>query len=258
MSTSNWTCPPAHPFIPATTGDRRSPCPALNALANHGYLPRNGQNIGLWHLIRAVQEVYNLSFILAALLALAGVLLCGHSFRLDLDALAMHNKIEHDASLVHANALGQQRAPTKVDPKLLKSFLSYADPQRGMSLYDLAQVRISREAQLAHPLDPIHSQIGAAEAALCWLLLKQDDGRIPSSILLQWYGEERLPDNWARPRRVIGLLNARTKAMEVAGIMNGLRKSTCRGTPSSSNFNAFALGLRRIFSTNIATFHRSS
>ncbi|KIK41958.1 hypothetical protein CY34DRAFT_84406 [Suillus luteus UH-Slu-Lm8-n1] len=246
MSTPNWTCPPAHPFIPATQGDRRSPCPALNALANHGYLPRNGQNIGLWHLISAVQEVYNLSFILAAVLALAGVLFCGRAFRLDLDALALHNKIEHDASLVHADALGQQRAPIEVDPKLLKSFLSHADPQRGMSLYDLAQVRISREAQLARPLDLVHSQIGAAEAALCWLLLKQDSGRIPSSTLLQWYGEERLPDNWARPRRVIGLLDARSKAAEVTNIMSSLKKSTCRTTPSSSNFDVSVLGLRTI------------
>ncbi|KAF1785265.1 Chloroperoxidase [Phytophthora cactorum] len=32
--------------VPNTTATfRRSPCPALNALANHGYLPRNGQNI---------------------------------------------------------------------------------------------------------------------------------------------------------------------------------------------------------------------
>ncbi|KAG1751766.1 Chloroperoxidase [Suillus lakei] len=250
MSTSNWISPPAHPFIPATPGDRRSPCPALNALANHGYLPRNGQNIGLWHLICAVQEVYNLSFILAALLAMTGILLCGHAFCLDLDALAIHNKIEHDASLVHANASGQQRAPTKVDPELLKSFLSYADPRRGMSLYDLAQVRISREAQLSHPLDLIHSQIGAGEAALCWLLLKEDSGRIPSSTLLQWYGEERLPDNWARPRHVIGLLNARAKAVEVANIMSSLDKSTCRGAQSSSNFQVYVLSLRTILKCN--------
>jgi hypothetical protein len=25
-------------------GDLRSPCPALNALANHGFLPRDGRN----------------------------------------------------------------------------------------------------------------------------------------------------------------------------------------------------------------------
>ncbi|KIJ34100.1 hypothetical protein M422DRAFT_263899 [Sphaerobolus stellatus SS14] len=33
---------PAHPFIAAGPNDIRGPCPALNTLASHGYLPRNG------------------------------------------------------------------------------------------------------------------------------------------------------------------------------------------------------------------------
>jgi hypothetical protein len=40
--------------------DSRSPCPALNALANHGYLPRDGKNISPDVLQRAVQ-VYSLT-----------------------------------------------------------------------------------------------------------------------------------------------------------------------------------------------------
>ncbi|KIJ46634.1 hypothetical protein M422DRAFT_107608, partial [Sphaerobolus stellatus SS14] len=32
----------AHAFIPAGPNDIRGPCPALNTLAYHGYLPRNG------------------------------------------------------------------------------------------------------------------------------------------------------------------------------------------------------------------------
>ncbi|CAE6341219.1 unnamed protein product [Rhizoctonia solani] len=31
-----------HAFQPPTAGDKRGPCPGLNALANHGYLPHNG------------------------------------------------------------------------------------------------------------------------------------------------------------------------------------------------------------------------
>ncbi|CAE6424652.1 unnamed protein product [Rhizoctonia solani] len=31
-----------HAFRPPTAGDKRGPCPGLNALANHGYLPHNG------------------------------------------------------------------------------------------------------------------------------------------------------------------------------------------------------------------------
>ena len=32
----------AHAFVPPGSGDERGPCPGLNALANHGYLPHNG------------------------------------------------------------------------------------------------------------------------------------------------------------------------------------------------------------------------
>jgi hypothetical protein len=31
-----------HAFHPPTASDQRGPCPALNALANHGYIPHNG------------------------------------------------------------------------------------------------------------------------------------------------------------------------------------------------------------------------
>ena len=37
----------------------RSPCPGINALANHGYLPRNGLNISLEQFITGVREGYN-------------------------------------------------------------------------------------------------------------------------------------------------------------------------------------------------------
>lgn len=31
-----------HAFVAPAAGDQRGPCPGLNALANHGYLPHNG------------------------------------------------------------------------------------------------------------------------------------------------------------------------------------------------------------------------
>ncbi|KAF8186589.1 hypothetical protein K438DRAFT_1907621 [Mycena galopus ATCC 62051] len=68
--------PRDYPFIPAGALDRRSPCPALNTLANHGYLPRRGTHITFTHLLHAVRTVYNLSLPLALLLTLAGFLTC--------------------------------------------------------------------------------------------------------------------------------------------------------------------------------------
>lgn len=36
-----------HAFIPPGAGDLRGPCPGLNALSNHGYLPRDGKRLWL-------------------------------------------------------------------------------------------------------------------------------------------------------------------------------------------------------------------
>lgn len=43
-------------FQPARVGDSRSPCPALNSLANHNILPRNGRGISLPILIAALKS----------------------------------------------------------------------------------------------------------------------------------------------------------------------------------------------------------
>ncbi|KAL8676890.1 MAG: hypothetical protein Q9224_007243, partial [Gallowayella concinna] len=37
----------------------RSPCPAINSLANHGYLPRHGQNITLVEFIKGFKDGFN-------------------------------------------------------------------------------------------------------------------------------------------------------------------------------------------------------
>ncbi|KAF8888466.1 heme-thiolate peroxidase [Gymnopilus junonius] len=45
----------AHPYQPLRPGDQRGPCPALNTLASHGYLPRNGVATPV-QIINAVQQ----------------------------------------------------------------------------------------------------------------------------------------------------------------------------------------------------------
>ncbi|RLN57339.1 hypothetical protein BBJ29_005607 [Phytophthora kernoviae] len=77
---------------------RRSPCPALNALANHGYLPRDGQNITHDMLITAIKDVYNVGNDVGELLV------ADIPTTSSLDNLGIHNLIEHDASLVHTDA----------------------------------------------------------------------------------------------------------------------------------------------------------
>ncbi|KAI7261180.1 Cloroperoxidase [Hortaea werneckii] len=58
-----------HAFQPPGPHDRRGPCPGLNSLANHGYLPRNGIT-SVTQAIDACQKAFGMGYDLAAALAI--------------------------------------------------------------------------------------------------------------------------------------------------------------------------------------------
>ncbi|KAG9092035.1 hypothetical protein FRC07_011738 [Ceratobasidium sp. 392] len=55
-------------FVPPTAGDKRGPCPGLNALANHGYLPHNGVT-PLGQAVDATNKVFGMGLDLGTLLS---------------------------------------------------------------------------------------------------------------------------------------------------------------------------------------------
>ncbi|PPQ79175.1 hypothetical protein CVT25_002798 [Psilocybe cyanescens] len=157
--------PMDHEFRPCPLDGSRSPCPALNALANHGFISRRGRRLSFFEVVGAIVLVYNLSYPLACLLTLAGFITCGrvslwrrpsiprwkHSsfllwlliplllpikvalcfvprFLLDLSSLSRRGtlKIAHDASFVHPNSVPSV-AP---DPTLLMDLLEYSSGRR--------------------------------------------------------------------------------------------------------------------------------
>ncbi|KAJ6476386.1 hypothetical protein C8R45DRAFT_1077286 [Mycena sanguinolenta] len=240
--------PKDYPFIPAETSDKRSPCPALNALANHGYLPRHGTQITFTQLLEAIKTVYNLSLPLALLLTLAGFLTCAKlsinwakphttfksdsfischrwtrrlsiSWTLSLSDLSARgwNKIAHDASLVHPSGI-PSHAP---DPVLLANLLSFASHSHkvGLALNGLAAVHAHRERTLPHRLSSLHEQVALGECALGWLVMHNPaTGVIDLDTLEKWFGEERLPDGWwdlKRPTEAVGLIQTRKTAGKV-------------------------------------------
>lgn len=92
-----------HPSVWLTDETGRSPCPGLNALANHGWLPRSGKNIDISMLRHAVSGGYN--YVPTALdgafnQALAfNLTTTGNSSTINLEDLARHDDIEIDGSL---------------------------------------------------------------------------------------------------------------------------------------------------------------
>ncbi|PPQ79317.1 hypothetical protein CVT25_002573 [Psilocybe cyanescens] len=67
----------AHPWMPARPGDQRGPCPGLNTLASHGYLPRNGIATPA-QIINAVQEGFNMDYTVANFITYAAFLVDGN------------------------------------------------------------------------------------------------------------------------------------------------------------------------------------
>ncbi|KAJ7145679.1 hypothetical protein C8R44DRAFT_655594 [Mycena epipterygia] len=265
MSSSSLSSLPAgdHSFIAADLkSDKRSPCPALNALANHGYISRRGTHITFKELLHAVRNVYNLTLPLGLLLTLAGFLTCakfslnlpsreptlsprapnrayscrGYRWRLslswtldlaDLSARGWY-KITHDASLVHPSFI-PSHAP---DPILVKGLLLRAasppppETQTGMSLHGLARVHAAREQRLPRPLSSFQEQVAIGECALGWLVMRDHKtGVVDLDALKEWLGEERLPEGWwdsRRPHLPVGLWQARRNADQVKEFLKSL------------------------------------
>ncbi|KAF8993190.1 Chloroperoxidase [Cyathus striatus] len=69
---------PAHPWLPLTPFDIRGPCPGLNTLASHGYLPRTGIATP-GQIVTAAQEGFNMGNDLAVFVTYAAFLVDGNA-----------------------------------------------------------------------------------------------------------------------------------------------------------------------------------
>ncbi|KAI0758940.1 hypothetical protein C8Q74DRAFT_274197 [Fomes fomentarius] len=166
-----------HPFVPPSSGDSRSPCPAMNSLANHGYLPHDGRNITKAQLRSALMGVFNVSHGVATVFALLALVLWGHKkpgFTLcrvvDLHELARHNVVEHDGSLVHDDAPTpkDKYAPTAVNHAFVKQLVDAAPAGHdSLTLEDLCRAHVRRLMPAAsRPINKLQMLFGKAEMAL--------------------------------------------------------------------------------------------
>ncbi|KAI1416910.1 Chloroperoxidase [Hypoxylon sp. FL1857] len=91
---------------PAGPGDVRAPCPMLNSLANHGFLPHNGKHITENDTVNALGNALNFDETLSRLLHGFAVTTnpVPNATTYSLDNLGRHNVLEHDASLSRQDA----------------------------------------------------------------------------------------------------------------------------------------------------------
>ncbi|TFY53356.1 heme-thiolate peroxidase [Dentipellis fragilis] len=227
-SHSNNSCPvtgQSHGWCPAQAGDSRAPCPALNTLANHGYLPRNGEGITPTILMKALQEVYGVSDPLKDVLGYGGVVLLGQLPAFSLGDLARHGRIEHNASIIHKDADGKEYAPTSPDKKMLDEFLGSKPDGSLVTIEDVAAIRVKREDSYKEALDALHAEIARGEMAIVMNIFgeKSETGEgVPVERLRSWLAEERLPEGWS-PSHVAGLFDTIQKSGQIRKAMEKIR-----------------------------------
>ncbi|KAF2769284.1 Cloroperoxidase [Teratosphaeria nubilosa] len=101
-----------HAFQAPGPTDQRGPCPALNALANHGYISRDG-TASLLGVVPAIVEVYNMGIDVTLVLAVMGVVFSGNPLSLDPSFSIGGNNARVQNAL--GNLLGLLNSPEGLD-----------------------------------------------------------------------------------------------------------------------------------------------
>ncbi|KAK7039906.1 Chloroperoxidase [Favolaschia claudopus] len=203
--------PPAemHQFIAPKATDIRAPCPGLNTLANHGYLPRNGRNVTVDMIVQGSLDGFNAGVDAILPFAKFGLLASNVASTVNLDELVLHGLIEHDASLSRVDAaLGD---PLHFSEQIF-STLAHSNP--GVNYYNTTSAGHVQFARLADSLKknpnvtntPHEFKIRTRESAFYLSVMGEPlTGIAPKKFVNIFFRENRLPiqEGWKRPKTLI-------------------------------------------------------
>jgi len=180
--------------------ENRGPCPGLNALANQGYLPRDGKNLTLPQVEHALMTALHMSKLAAASLTHALKPLCRKDGTLDLVDTRRHNVIEHDSSFTRLDF--HQGDNYTFQPDMLQAMLDDANggPLTRRSLAKTF-IRRSKESRAAGaPRLPLNLWFVRMLQAVGVLNTAQlggggfFGGPLTKDVLEAIFAEERFPD----------------------------------------------------------------
>ncbi|KAL8369789.1 hypothetical protein RB595_000227 [Gaeumannomyces hyphopodioides] len=211
-----------HPWKAPGAGDRRSPCPGLNALANHGYLPRDGFNISAEQYFKAADEGINFSRDALENLVKMGLSLSttGNNNTFHLDDINKHNAIEHDSSLSRNDAFfGDNHS---FNPTIWNSTRAwFTEPIIGLEHAARAVVQRLVAAKASNPgFGLTKEQEGLAVGATALYMSALGDkvnGTVRRDYVRAFFEEERLPaaEGWCRAEEPV-------KSSDIGALFNKL------------------------------------
>ncbi|KAK6212409.1 hypothetical protein LQW54_005362 [Pestalotiopsis sp. IQ-011] len=186
--------------------DARGPCPGLNTLANHGYLPRNGKNITLDILRDAMLNGFNIAHTDAEglfPLALRTAPDYPNTDNFDLFNLGRHDILEHDISLSRSDAWFADQDP--FNETVWAETASYFTTDF-ITVQQLADARMGRLAtsQATNPnftLSSLADGFSWGECATFFEILADGTtGTVNKTFIEYWFRNERMPTEigWSR------------------------------------------------------------
>ncbi|KAI9723452.1 MAG: hypothetical protein M1828_004182 [Chrysothrix sp. TS-e1954] len=227
--------PPKGTYSPRKPTDIRSPCPAINALANHGYLPRDGRNVRGNDFYAGMGEL-GVAGMLAGFFSYPPLIerdevgkpttwwtmmtspfstaFKGFAMRkpgqldkdgvavINLDQLARPNCVEHDISLSRYDH--QQGDNISPHPELIKHIMAASSDGKTINVADFVSLRKKRITKQRKDVpdvfyESMQHQIACTEIALI-LQVFGNGKEVPVSYVKAFFEEERLPreEGWTR------------------------------------------------------------
>ena len=207
-------------------GDERGMCPGLNAMANHGYLPRNGRAT-ITEFASGCQKVFGMGPDLALVLALYGAVVDGTLTSWSVGGTrhlgigGSHNNYETDSSPLYAD-LNQFGNNEKL---VMNQFheLYKLQPNADTANYNLEILRDFRKTRFQESIDKnpfflygVFSGMAVSQAAFTFVYrfmsnksAENPEGILNKDVLKSFYsiqgpeddlkfvpGHERIPENW--------------------------------------------------------------
>ncbi|KAG0139664.1 hypothetical protein CROQUDRAFT_726489 [Cronartium quercuum f. sp. fusiforme G11] len=185
----------------------RSPCPAINALANHGIIKRSGRNLSFHEIASAISRTYNLSPTLAIQLLASSYPIFKGRTGIDLSDLSAHGLIEHDGSLLRSdvNSPDYEFIPDNQSypcTNLINRF--FPDSPHPMTFMELSNSLALRRAECEARNGTFYRHVlsDLFGSGNCGLMLEVTDGN--RKVIRAWFGihgHEHFQPRWKPANR---------------------------------------------------------
>ncbi|KAK9781100.1 putative peroxidase [Seiridium cardinale] len=187
---------------PAGSNDLRCGCPAMNSLANHGFINHDGRNLTLQTVVPVLVDVFNLSEELATIVSGLGLATADDPSKgvFTLGDMNKHNNFEHDASLSRVDVSLGGDGHT-FDQPTFDRFLAHFNDSEYVTLEIAAKARMAavNYSRVTNPtfLYTWQQRITSYGETIKYMrtLVENKTGLTPLRFVKVLFEEERIPFN---------------------------------------------------------------